>query len=424
MPQLVILWTDALLFLLVIIAGSFAVISQRHPHLMAPWRIVAHSRIGMGTIVILSLYLGIALLDSVHIRPLLQDTGAAQKQRYSTEIISVLDLILTPLRTRQEKTYSAPLATHSYTKEMMQLPDGRTVQHYPRLTYGGAHLKDPKQEQLSDILWRTGLGLLYGLILWLALSTGIIFILSKRTRTNFKQQLRKILTKTTDLPWFTILLVIGILLVLISIMVQLSISYHLFGTDKVGEDVLYQTLKSIRTGLVIGTLTTLVMLPAALVLGLAAGYFQGITDDLIQYLYTTLSSIPSVLLIAAAILLLQVYMNTHAEDFTSLVERADLRLLFLCIILGITSWTGLCRLLRGETLKLRELDYIQASQAFGVSSFSILYRHIMPNILHLVLIQVALDFSGLVLAEAVLSYVNIGVDPTMNSWGNMINSAR
>jgi peptide/nickel transport system permease protein len=122
--------------------------------------------------------------------------------------------------------------------------------------------------------------------------------------------------------------------------------------------------------------------------------------------------------------MLHVYMSQNADAFTDLAERADLRLLFLCLILGVTSWTGLCRLLRGETLKLRELDYVQAAQAFGVGHFTVLGRHILPNVLHIVLITVVLDFSGLVLAEAVLSYVNIGVDPTMNSWGNMINSAR
>jgi peptide/nickel transport system permease protein len=196
------------------------------------------------------------------------------------------------------------------------------------------------------------------------------------------------------------------------------------GTDKVGEDVFYQALKSIRTGLVIGTLTTLVMLPAAILLGIMAGYFRGWVDDVIQYTYTTLSSIPGVLLIAAAILMLQIYMNNHADEFNSLVERADLRLLFLCLILGVTSWTGLCRLLRGEAMKLREMDYVQAATAFGVGHFTIIVRHILPNVMHIVLISLVLDFSGLVLAEAVLSYVNIGVDPTMNSWGNMINSAR
>jgi peptide/nickel transport system permease protein len=122
--------------------------------------------------------------------------------------------------------------------------------------------------------------------------------------------------------------------------------------------------------------------------------------------------------------MLQVYMDNNAEAFTSSLERADMRLLFLCIILGVTSWTGLCRLLRGESLKIRELDYVQAAQAFGVGHFRILMRHLVPNVMHIVLIAVVLDFSGLVLAEAVLSYINIGVDPTTNSWGNMINSAR
>ena len=145
---------------------------------------------------------------------------------------------------------------------------------------------------------------------------------------------------------------------------------------------------------------------------------------MIQYLYTTLNSIPGVLLIAAAVLMLQVYMGNHPDLFTTAAERADLRLLFLCIILGVTSWTGLCRLLRGETLKLRELEYIQAAGAFGVGHMKIITRHILPNVMHIVLINVVLDFSGLVLAEAVLSYVGVGVDPSMNSWGNMINSAR
>ena len=200
--------------------------------------------------------------------------------------------------------------------------------------------------------------------------------------------------------------------------------YHILGTDKVGNDVLYQALKSIRTGLLIGTLTTLVMLPFALLLGIAAGYFRGWVDDAIQYLYTTLSSIPGVLLIAAAALMLEVHMSKHAADYTSLAARADLRLLALCTILGVTTWTSLCRYLRGEALKLREIDYIGAARAFGVPHLSIITRHIMPNIMHIVMISMVLDFSGLVLAEAALTYIDIGVDPSMESWGGMINSAR
>jgi peptide/nickel transport system permease protein len=94
------------------------------------------------------------------------------------------------------------------------------------------------------------------------------------------------------------------------------------------------------------------------------------------------------------------------------------------MILGFTGWAGLCRLLRAETLKLRELEYVQAARAFGVSHWRIMTRHLLPNVAHLVLITVVLEFSGLVLYEAVLSYLGIGVDPSMNSFGSMIDGAR
>jgi peptide/nickel transport system permease protein len=99
-------------------------------------------------------------------------------------------------------------------------------------------------------------------------------------------------------------------------------------------------------------------------------------------------------------------------------------MLFLILILGITSWTGLARLLRAETLKISQIEFVTAAKAFGVNKWTIIRRHIIPNLMHIILISVVLDFSGLVLAEAVLSYVGVGVDPTTYSWGNMINQAR
>jgi peptide/nickel transport system permease protein len=122
--------------------------------------------------------------------------------------------------------------------------------------------------------------------------------------------------------------------------------------------------------------------------------------------------------------MMQVVIDTHPDWFATAAERADARLLALCGILVITSWTGLCRLLRGETLKLREMDYVQAARAFGVRPLAIMRRHILPNLMHLVIIALVMDFSGLVLAEAVLSYVGIGVDPNTISFGTMINAAR
>ncbi|HEY9531264.1 MAG TPA: ABC transporter permease, partial [Burkholderiales bacterium] len=204
----------------------------------------------------------------------------------------------------------------------------------------------------------------------------------------------------------------------------LAQGYHVLGTDKVGQDVLYQALKSVRISLVIGTLTTLVLLPLGIALGIMAGYFRGWIDDVIQYVYTTLNSIPGVLLIAAAVLMLQVFLDRHSDIFATAAQRADMRLLALCAILGLTSWTGLARLLRGEALKLSQLEYIQAAHAFGVADARILGRHIVPNVAHIVIIAMVMDFSGLVLAEAVLSYVGVGVDPATTSFGTMINAAR
>ncbi|MBI5560616.1 MAG: ABC transporter permease [Deltaproteobacteria bacterium] len=203
---------------------------------------------------------------------------------------------------------------------------------------------------------------------------------------------------------------------------------HWLGTDKVGSDVLFSALKGIRTGVVIGTGTTIIIIPFALFFGVLAGYFGGFADDIIQYIYTTLSSIPGVLLIVAFMLIFGTsgYQGGLVTEDTLLFGFfvPQDRLFWLCVIMGITSWTDLCRIIRGETLKLRELEYVQAANAFGVSDTMTIIRHIVPNLMHLVLITLVLQFSSLVLAEAILSYIGIGVGPETGSWGNMINSAR
>jgi peptide/nickel transport system permease protein len=214
------------------------------------------------------------------------------------------------------------------------------------------------------------------------------------------------------------------LALMVSLMISLSEGYHVLGTDRTGNSVLVMALKSIRTALVIGSLTTLVVLPLAVGLGVVAGYFRGWVDEAIQYVYTLVASIPDVLLIAAAVLLLQVFIDNNPTLFETALERSDARLMFLCLILGLTSFTGLCRLVRGETLKLREMEYIQGAQAFGVPNTRILWRHITPNLMHIVLIHAVMQFSTFILAEAVLSYVGVGVDPNTASFGIIINTAR
>ncbi|GHU48024.1 oligopeptide transport integral membrane protein [Betaproteobacteria bacterium] len=403
--QPVLLWSDVLLWLLVFAVIGLGAYSGRARHLRRSWKRLGKSNVATAAATLLCAFLLVGLLDSLHYRQRLPDAPGQSEAVYAVEALSALDGLLSHLREHNERTYSAPLAARAFVMETEETTAGVT-RVYPRLHYGGAHLEDESGKAI-DVARRalTGVGLA---LLCTALVAGVVF--------RRKPQ--------SDFAWRGVLSALLVLFLVACTLSQLAGDYHVFGTDKVGQDVLYQTLKSIRTALVIGLVTTLVMLPLAVALGIVAGYFRGWADDVIQYLYTVLNSIPGVLLIAASVLMMQVVIDTHPQWFSTSAERADLRLIALCVILGVTSWTGLARLLRGETLKLRELDYIQAARAFGVSSVRVITRHILPNLMHIVIISLVMDFSALVLAEAVLSYIGIGVDPSMHSFGSMINNAR
>ncbi len=419
----VLFWTDILIFFLIALAVGFALYASGKEHLRLPWREVGRSRVAMSALVVLTVYVVIGVMDSIHYKPALDTEDGSGKTQFSSEVLSLFDSLTTGLRERQEKTYSAPFAIHLFSKELVDLPGGTQQRRFPRLIHGGAHLT-AAGDRFGDIAGISIRAVAKAVVLWVLLSLIVAQAQAWKRGLALGESLRYSIAGSAGVSWGAVLFSLLVVIIIGWTAFDLSQQYHILGTDKVGEDVFYQSLKSIRTGLVIGTLTTLVMLPFAILLGLMAGYFGGWVDDMIQYLYTTLNSIPSVLLIAAAILMMQVYVDNNAAEFTSAAERADLRLLFLCLILGVTSWTGLCRYLRAESLKLREIDYVQSAVALGAGHAAIITRHILPNVMHIVLITVVLDFSGLVLAEAVLSYVQIGVDPTTNSWGNMINSAR
>jgi len=178
---------------------------------------------------------------------------------------------------------------------------------------------------------------------------------------------------------------------------------HLLGTDILGRDVVYRTLKGARVALLIGGLTSLVVIPIALLFGVSAGFFGKRIDDAVFFVMTVLASVPSLLLLIALIMAL---------------GRGTVQ---VCVALGVTGWVYFCRIARGETLKLREADFIAAARALGVREGTIIRRHILPNIAHLVIITFALSFTALVLSETILSYLGIGLD---GSWGQMIDQAR
>lgn len=409
----ILLATDACLFALLATGVAYWAIARRHEHLRAPWREVWARPAAAGAAVVLAVFLAVALVDSVHFEARGEEEG---------DVVSLLDLALAPLRLHGETSYSAPFATHAYARETVRTADGSLRREFPRLAHGGSHLADPALRG-RDLARRIAAGVALGLALF-ALPLSLALARERRAYGGVRAALAAIAAGRTRRPWRSLLSATAVLAVLLGLGIALAPAYHVLGTDKVGTDVLYQALKSVRTGILIGSLTTLLSLPFALVLGVTAGYYRGPVDDAVQYLYTTLSSIPGVLLIAAAALMLDVHMSRHAESFDSLAARADLRLLALCGILGITSWTSLCRLLRAEALKLREIEYVAAAQALGARSPAIIRRHLLPNVMHIVMITTVLDFSSLVLAEAALTYIDIGVDPSMESWGNMINAAR
>ena len=392
--SLVMLWTDALVWLLVFAGVLWAWRLSGSAEAKRKWGMVFGTKTAMITAVILTFYLLFALLDSIHFK-------VEHSAKRSGEIVSVLDMAFAHQKDFSERTYSAPFATHEYAKSIVVGSDGIASQRYLPLKYIST----------DDMVYKN--------LLALALGVGISFLL-----IGGHLWYRKKKGGHSTLPWKSAYVSLSVVILLFTWLYVMSFSYHVLGTDKVGGDLFYASMKSIRTGVLIGVLTTLVTLPLAIVLGVSAGFFRGWVDDAIQYLYTTLSSIPGVLLIAAGVLSMQVMMDNHPDWFASTIERSDLRLLFLILILGVTSWTGLCRMLRAETLRISQMDYVTAAKAFGVSRWRIMLRHIVPNLTHIILISVVLDFSGLVLAEAVLSYVGVGVDPTMYSWGNMINQAR
>ena len=425
-PKFVLLWTDAVLLLLVLSLCWYVWHVRRTPNLRANWLKVLADAPALCSAIVMAAFLVVTLADSVHFRralPASASAAAGSGVAYDTRTESLLDAMLASLVRSREASYSLPLAYEGFTKESRDI-DGQSLRIHPRLMHGGAQLKNPASEWLPNLWLRAGLGLAAGLIAAAVAVFLTAFAHGRSQRIGTGQALGRIARNDTALPLRAALLTVGVMCALVGMAAGLGTQYHVLGTDRTGNDVLYQALKSIRTAFVIGTLATLATLPFAVVLGVMAGYFKGWVDEVIQYLYTTLSSVPNVLLIAACVLMVQVFIDKNPNFFETGAERSDLRIFLLCVILGLTGWASLCRLLRAETMKLRELEYVQAATAFGVSHWRIMSRHIMPNVMHLVLITTVLEFSGLILYEAVLSYVGVGVDPSMNSFGGMINLAR
>lgn len=180
---------------------------------------------------------------------------------------------------------------------------------------------------------------------------------------------------------------------------------HWFGTDIFGRDVLAKVLHGTQIAMSVGLFTSLIAIPIGVILGALAGYFGGWVDDFITWLYTTFSSIPNIMLLIS---------------ITMILGKG---LFAVYIALGATSWVTLCRLIRGEVMKHKEREYVQAAGAIGGGHFRKLFLHILPNVTHIVIINTSLQFQFAIKSEVILSYLGLGVQGEP-SWGTMIDDAK
>lgn len=179
----------------------------------------------------------------------------------------------------------------------------------------------------------------------------------------------------------------------------------LFGTDIFGRSVFYKVIHGTRVAMSVGLISALISVPVGVVLGALAGYFGGWVDELIVWFYTTVSSIPNIMLLISITFVL-------GKGITSIY-----------IALGATAWIGLARVIRGEFIKHKNREYVIAADSLGATHGSKIFKHILPNVFHFVIINLSIQFMGAIKAEVILSFLGLGVQG-QPSWGIMIDDAK
>jgi len=193
---------------------------------------------------------------------------------------------------------------------------------------------------------------------------------------------------------------------------------HLLGTDIHGRDVMAKTVYGTKVAITVALLASVLAAVIGLSLGMTAGFFGGVVDEIITWIYSTLQSIPYILLILAFAFVLQdKYFSLLGLEFRIRGINA------VYLALGLTGWVGLCRLIRGEVIKHRDRDYVLAARAVGLSSGRIIFRHLAPNVFHLVIITFSLSFISYIHAEVILSFLGLGAKG-VPSWGVMIDDSK
>ncbi len=196
---------------------------------------------------------------------------------------------------------------------------------------------------------------------------------------------------------------------------------NIFGTDYLGRSVLRKTLYAAKVSITVAFWASFISFTVGVCLGAAAGYFRGFVDDIIVWLLTTLTSVPYILLILAFALVL----SDKSIDLNWLrLGKINLTgIPAVCLAIGLTGWTGICRLIRAEVIRQKQFGYVLAAKSKGCSDMRILFRHILPNVSHIIIITFSLRFVYYIHAEVMLSFLGVGAK-NVPSWGSMIDSSR
>jgi peptide/nickel transport system permease protein len=176
------------------------------------------------------------------------------------------------------------------------------------------------------------------------------------------------------------------------------------GTDIFGRSVLFKLIAGARTAVTLGVLVACISLPLGLCMGAVAGYFGGKVDAAVQWVYSVIVAVPYILLIIA---------------ISYIMGRG---LLSICVAMGLVGWVGLCRMTRAEFMKLREREFVMASRLVGAGDTRLIFRHILPNVMHIAVVAASMEIMGAIKAEVILTYLGVGVQDG-SSWGQMISDA-